>query len=273
MTDNKDKVIKYFEKQTSYSEEKGTHLGLFVDTETTGLDHDAELWEIALLPFSFTDGGQICQVFKPYVGREEPRKPLSEEVMEICRVSPGELQGKAFDDFKVLDLFKKVEIVIAHNAKFDRPKIHRRFPMISSPTWACSAFDPDWTSRHIHTRTLDYLAFKYGFWFDHHGALADCRAGLHILAQELTPGMTVFQSLLQKAYSGSTILEVRSEFSQKDLIKNRGGYRWNPDKKIWFRVFTDEAELDKDLMFFQERGNGTIQCTTVPEDLSKRFLN
>lgn len=267
-----DRVIKYFEKQSIYSEEDGTHLALYTDTETTGLEDDAELWEIAVLPFTFSDEGKICKVFKPYVGREQPRKPLSEKIQSICGVTNEELEGKAFDDYSILALFQKAEIAIAHNAKFDRPKIHRRFPTIRNLVWADSAFDPDWESAGIHTRTLDYLAFRYGFYFDHHGALADCRAGVHILAQKLTDEVGVFESLLSRAFKGATTLELKSGFEQKDMIKNRGGYRWNPDKKVWYKVFTSDEELDRDMSFFRQNGGGFIDMTTMPEDLKKRFL-
>lgn len=268
----KDKIIRFFEKRTNYSDKKGTNIGVYTDTETTGLSDDAEIWEIAILPFTFTDEGDICQVFKPYVGREQPKKPLSDEICRLCGVTNEELEGKSFDDFTVLDTFSKAELAVAHNAKFDRPKIHNRFPSIKNIMWADSAFDPDYSLASINSRTLDYLAFRYGFWFDHHGALADCRGGLNILAQNLTPTLTVFQSLLQRAYSGSTTLELKSGFDSKDIIKGRGGYRWHPDKKVWYKVFTNDEEMDKDITFFDERGDGDIICKTVPEDLKRRFL-
>lgn len=267
----KDKIIKFFEKGGPYSEEKGNHLGLYIDTETTGLDNDAEIWEIAILPFSFNDDGQICQVYKPYVGREEPTKRLPPEIESLCNVKHEDLVGRSFDDGEVLSLFSKAELAVAHNAKFDRPKIHSRFPMIKNINWGCSAFDPDWESVHINTRTLDYLAFKYGFWFEHHGALSDCRAGLHILTQNLTEDETVFQSLLKKAFTPASILELTSNFSSKDLIKSRGGYRWDPNKKVWKKTFSSEEALDEDLMFFQER-DPSISTTITSESILKRFL-
>lgn len=268
----KDKIVRFFEKQASYSTEKGTHLGLYTDTETTGLDKDSEIWEIAILPFTFTDEGQICQVFKPYVGREQPRNRLTPEIEKLCGVTNAELEGCSFDDYSVLNTFQKAEIAIAHNAGFDRPRIHKRFPSIKKIIWGDSAFDPDWAAAMIHTRTLDYLAFKYGFWFEHHGALADCRAGLHILSQKLNEEETVFQSLLNRAMSGSIVLELTSTFSQKELIKSKGGYRWNPDKKVWYKKFQDAEEASSDRMFFEERSDGEIECREVVEDLKKRFL-
>lgn len=268
----KDKIIKYFEKRTNYSDKKGTNIGVYTDTETTGLDDEAEIWEIAVLPFTFTDEGEICQVFKPYVGREQPSEPLSDEVCRVCKVTNEELRGLAFDDYQVLDTFSKAELAIAHNAKFDRPKIHRRFPSIKNIMWGDSAFDPDYSLAGINTRSLDYLAFRYGFWFDHHGALPDCRAGLNILSMPLTETISVFQSLLQRAYTGSSTLELKSSFESKDMIKGRGGYRWHPDKKVWYKVFTNDEEMDRDIAFFEERGDGDISCKIVPEDLKKRFL-
>lgn len=271
MTSKLDKIIKFFEKGGPYSEQKGTHLGLYVDTEATGLEHDAEIWEIAILPFSFNDEGQICQVYKPYVGREQPKNPLDEKIQKLCNVTNEELEGQSFNDGEVLTLFQKAELAIAHNAKFDRPKIHSRFPMIKNIDWGCSAFDPDWESAFIHTRTLDYLAFKFSFWFEHHGALADCRAGLHILTQNLTEDETVFQSLLKRVYTPIQILELTSNFSSKDLIKSRGGYRWDLNKKVWKKSFSTEEELDEDLNFFQER-DPSIETRIATESMTKRFL-
>lgn len=240
---SKDKIIKFFERQDFYSEAEGSNIGLVLDTETTGIEDDAELIEICILPFSFNDDMEICKVYNAYTAFEQSSKPLTPEIEKITGITDDMIKGQSIDDYKVNALFNKAELVIAHNAKFDKRIMKNRFPTLKKIPWACSAYDPSWQDLSITSRALDYIAYRLGFWFDHHRAENDCRATLHVLSHELSPGRTAFKSMIEKAFEPSYRLNAAgANFASKDTLKAMG-YRWDGKGKVWF---TNVSENDKE---------------------------
>jgi DNA polymerase-3 subunit epsilon len=269
--ENKDKIIKFFDRQNIYSTDaEGTNLGIVVDTETTGLEDDSEITEICILPFAFTDDFKITKVYKPYVGFEQPSKPLSEKIKSLTGMNDEMLEGKHFEDHSVTSLFNKADVAIAHNAKFDRSKMEKRFPSLKKIVWGCSANDPDWGSLNISSKVLDYIAFRLGFWFEHHRAENDCRATLHALSFPLKDGKTAFQSLLEKAYTPEIVLYANVGFNYKDIVKSNGFY-WDGKSKRWFFKPKDEEEKNRILYFLKEKcGNPDVEEVEIP--ITRRFI-
>ena len=73
-------------------------------------------------------------------------------------------------------------LIIAHNASFDRRFLERRFPGFIDKPWACSAGQVPWAEEGLGSRKLDYLLSRFGFFYDGHRAMADCHAVLHLLS-------------------------------------------------------------------------------------------
>ena len=98
--------------------------GLFVDCETTGLsaEHDV-LIELALLPFAYTLEGVIVEVLQDeqQVHRNEPGRPLSEEVTHLTGLTDENLCGARVDVARAGVLLERSHLIVAHNARFDRP--------------------------------------------------------------------------------------------------------------------------------------------------------
>ena len=85
----------------------------------------------------------------------------------------------------VTTYLNNVEIIIAHNAQFDRSFFEMTFPTIAPKAWGCLMYDINWKSEGISSNKLEYIAYKYNFFFEGHRAIIDCLAGIHILAQDL----------------------------------------------------------------------------------------
>src|SRR5579859_3662860 len=61
-----------------------THLGLFLDVETTGLDSwRDEVIELALVPFIFSDDGKIFDVLDKFQSFQQPSEPISPKITEL----------------------------------------------------------------------------------------------------------------------------------------------------------------------------------------------
>ena len=206
-----------------------------LDTETTGLAQDKDTiiaLAILVLDVDSATGLPVREIVR-YEGLEDCEGDLSADVVRVTGITKDMLAGKRLDDDAVADALSGVDLVIAHNASFDRKFIERRYPQTVSMNWACSIEDVEWDERGIESNKLDYIAFKCGYFFDAHRAIADCLAVACVLTADLNGAPTAMLRLLRAAGEPSFSLWARrSPFETKDTLKARG-YRWDAEAKCW----------------------------------------
>jgi DNA polymerase-3 subunit epsilon len=220
---------------------------VFLDVETTGLDDDDEIIELAMIPFQYTLDGAICGIGQVFDQFNEPTRPISEEITRLTGITPTMVKGHAIDKGKVRSILSGTDLIIAHNANFDRPKCEVLLEEFEAKPWACSLNDIDWRSEGHESAKLSYLAMEYGFFFSGHRANIDCHAGIKLLTMPLaSSGQLAMSSLLNSARkSGWRIFSVDADFASKDILKKRG-YRWAPadtlpHPKCWWIDIDDDA--------------------------------
>jgi DNA polymerase-3 subunit epsilon len=137
-----------------------------------------------------------------------------------------------------------VDVVIAHNAGFDRPFCEARLPRFRHLNWACSFADIDWKAQGRGSAKLENLAQALGLFYDAHRAEMDCHALLAVLVAPLpADSHTGLAHLLKAAQKPTYRLQATSApFDAKDKLKARG-YRWNADQKVWHARLDDDAAL------------------------------
>ena len=185
-------------------------LGLVVDCETTGADaaRDA-VAEAALLPFTYTAEGRVAEV------------------------RHGEAQahrrgGAPFDAAAAGALVARASLLVAHNARFDRPFFERVLPATRDKPWACSRLEVPWRASGAPSDALHCLLCHFGvFARDRHRALADCEAALWLLARPLPgTGRPALAALLEAAAAETVRLWVlEAPFAVRGALRARG-YRW-----------------------------------------------
>ena len=231
--------------------------GIFLDTETTGLDHDTdEVIQLCLMPFLFavdreTKEAFLLEVQKPYIGLREPSKPVPEEVVQLTGITNEMLKGQSLDLEAIEDLVSGADIIAAHNAKFDRLFAHKITESFAGKYWACSLSDINWAGHGFESMKLSLLAVELGMFFEAHQADKDCLAALAILAQRTLDGDSYFNQMITGARTTTVTLRAQyTPFETKDLLKARG-YYWRDGSdgtiKGWeISVSADKAVEEKE---------------------------
>lgn len=230
-----------------------TRRALFVDVETTGLDLETdEVIEVALLPFDYDpQSGRIVSVpvDEALDQLRDPGMPIPPETVEIHGITDTMVAGKAVDTDRLTALVRSADLVISHNAAFDRPMVERPWSVFEDVPWGCSLTDVDWRTEGFPGGGLEPLLLSMGWFYDGHRALNDCLAAVFALTRELPvserPAMA---ALLDSARRELNLLRATgSPFEAKDLLKKRG-YRWDPgtperEKAWWTLTQNPEDEL------------------------------
>lgn len=248
----------------------GVQRVLVLDTETTGLSHASDkIIELAMLLVQVDAAtGQPFGPVETFEGFEDPGMPIPEVAKQVTGISDDMVRGQRLDDAQVQALIDRADLVVAHNAGFDRPFVEARFPGFAHKPWACSFADIDWKALGAESAKLSALAQDQGWFYDAHRALVDCQALLQVLGHRVgEDGLNGLQRLMAAAASPSYKLRATgSPFDSKDKLKARG-YRWDGDAKVWFCSLGSEAALDDELAWLRAEVYGGRRAQVEVEAL------
>jgi DNA polymerase-3 subunit epsilon len=224
--------------------------GVGLDLETTGLDHATDqIIELAIRPFRYrSDTGEIVAIEEGYNGLQDPGAPLSETVKKVTGLTDDDLRGKSLDLVRIERILQQADVVIAHNARFDRPFVDRLLPLSKTKLWACSWRQVGWEEKGYPVHRLEILSLYHGFFVDAHRAMNDVNAMLNLLnSPDDQTGRPYLKDLLDECIRPQVLVYANgSPFETKDILRNKG-YRWNADRKSWFRTVYENdlaAEID-----------------------------
>lgn len=228
-------------------EPEGTRTALFVDVETTGLDHRRHaIIELAMVRFYYDDEGVIRGLGESFTGLRQPSGPISAEITALTGIDDAMVEGKTIDPAEVAAFAASAALVVAHNAGFDRKFVERYSEVFNTKPWACSMVEVPWAEEGAEGVKLAYLAMANGFFYDRHRALNDCLAAVELLSRPLPrSGQPAFARLLAQARRPMwRIWAENSPFDLKDALKARN-YRWNADgeggPRAWYIDVPDEG--------------------------------
>jgi DNA polymerase-3 subunit epsilon len=230
-------------------------IGVILDTETTGLNwRTDEVIEIGLVAFTFDEFGKIGDVIGVYGGLHQPTTPIPPEITKLTGITDEMVAGQMIDMQQVRGMVAPADLVIAHNASFDRPFCEAFSNVFANKAWACSVSEIDWSSRGFEGTKLGYLIGQAGYFHDGHRAVDDCFALLEVLDRSVGDGETPFAELVRASgQSRVRIFAEHSPFEMKDHLKARG-YRWSDGsdgrpKSWWIEV--DDETLREELHYLR----------------------
>lgn len=253
------RVLRRLKPVAQYHEDTGAEkrIGIYLDTEATGLDPATEkVIELALVPFEYDDEGRLYRVLPAYNALQDPGVAISPFITRITGITNEMVAGQAIDWDAVRNLLSGASLVIAHNARFDRPFVEPLCKAFEEIPWACSLADVNWNEEGFEGVKLEYLGFKYGFFYEGHRATIDCQAGIELLSRTLpNSGERVMKRLLDNAARVEVRLWAdRAPFDKKDVLKQRG-YRWSPGdagmRKAWYKDLPED-EVNAELLYLNQ---------------------
>lgn len=246
-------------------------VGIIVDVETTGLDHRRdEVIELGLVRFEHVEG-EVLRVTGALSALREPGVPICPEVRGLTGITPEMVAGHAIDPDAVADMLLGADLVIAHNAAFDRPFCEALHPAFSHMRWACSMHEVGWAAAGFDGAKLGHLLLQAGWFYDGHRALDDCHALLQLLrlpriGSEDGERVSLLSGLIVSAMeTRRRVWADRAPFERKDLLKARG-YRWFPGSstapKAWWRDVAEDEYRDEVLYLRQAVYGSPVRLRT-----------
>ena len=254
-------------------------IGIILDFETTGLDPTKdEIIEAAGVAFRYSETDEITGVIGVFQSYNEPSVPIPALVTELTGITNELVAGHRIDMGALEAFVADANIVIAHNAGFDRKFAERLSPIFEHKHWACTQTEIDWRKHGFGGAKLGYLLADIGYFHNAHRAIDDCHALVEILAHSPpTMARSIFGELIDCARRTMVrIWAQRSPFDLKDALKARG-YRWNDGTdgrpKSWF-IDVDGKGRDAELSYLKKeiyQREVDIECR--PMTALDRFSN
>lgn len=213
-----------------------TSIGLVVDVETTGTDTSSDvIIELAMRRFRYDALARVVKIDRAWSWREDPGRALDQDIVRLTGITDADLVGQEIDEDAAVRLLRSADLVIAHNAAFDRKFVERRLPGAAGQPWGCTCREIDWSGSGFDGRALGWLAAQAGWFFDAHRATLDVDAVIALLRHEMADGGTALAQLIDSAGCPTVRVEAMgADFHVKDCLRARG-YRWDGDTKVWVR--------------------------------------
>lgn len=246
-------------------------VGVILDFETTGLDPAKdEIIEVAMVKFRYSAADEITGVSGVFQSYNEPSIPIPALVTELTGITNDMVAGHRIDNPALETFVAGANIVIAHNAGFDRKFAERLSPVFVHKHWTCTQTEIDWRKHGFSGAKLGYLLADIGYFHNAHRAIDDCHALVEILAHPLpATARSIFSELIECARQTTIRVWAQgSPFELKDALKARG-YRWNDGTdgrpKSWF-IDVGEEMRDAELNYLKQeiyQRDVDIECRTM----------
>lgn len=182
-----------------------------------------------MITFTFDATGRLGDVTGIYGGLQQPSVSIPSDITSLTGITDDIVAGQSIDMAALQAPIDPADLLIAHNAGFDRPFCEAFSHLFSGEAWACSNSEIDWSSRGYEGTKLGYLIGQAGYFHEGHRAVDDCFALLEVLAHDVDgSASTAFAELYEASQrSRVRIFAESSPFDLKGHLQARG-YRW-PD--------------------------------------------
>ena len=243
----------------------------FLDLETTGLDKiDDKIIELALKLVAIDrNNGELLGVIAEYQSFHDPNELIDEKITLINGINNEMVQGCSIDWDEVNNLISTADIILAHNASFDRAFMDRYLSLSTEKIWSCSISDIDWLKRGFTSNKQELLCFWHGFYYDSHRAMFDVDALIGLLTHESYKENKPMIELIENAGKPYyKLLAIDSPYDTKDKLK-ANDYNWDPERRSWWkRLQLEEIETEQNWLtenIYNGHFTGTVEEIPLTE--------
>jgi DNA polymerase-3 subunit epsilon len=223
----------------------------FLDLETTGTNKETcKIIEFAgKMTAIDKNNGELIGIIDQYQSFNDPEESITPQITRITGITNEDVKGHSLDWELISQMIDKADIIVAHNASFDRAFMDRYLPLSKDKVWGCSLNDINWVKRGFNARGQEILCIWHGFYYESHRAMYDVDALIHLVTYEIEgqnkASLELISNSTKPVYK---IAAVNSPFETKDLLKARK-YRWNPEKRYWWKnILSEDLETEKEWM-------------------------
>ena len=207
---------------------------LILDTETTGLEPETHhCIEVGAILFDVPSRAVLAQQSFLLPAESNAAEPINRIPAAVTRLpQPWKEALRWFQN-----LLDTADVLVAHNAAFDRQWFGRgELPAVAQP-WLCSMEDMRWPAdRQLRSRpSVRDLALAYGVpvWAAHR-ALTDC-----IYLAEVFARCDDLEELLLQGLEPRQLVRAKVSYDDRQLARD-AGFRWNdPIKGAWARRLSE----------------------------------
>jgi len=221
----------------------------FIDLETTGLNTEVDkIIEIALKLVKIDKiEGNIISFYDEYKSFQDPHMHIENKISLITGITDSMVIGYEIDWSKVNAIVQNADIMVAHNARFDRSFMDRYMPLSRDKIWACSVSDVDWLNRGFVKSSLELLSIWHGFYYESHRAVNDVYALIHLLTHPSYKNKKPVVELIDNSHIPYyEIIASNSPYETKNILRSHN-YRWNGENKYWWKsVSKDDIDQERD---------------------------
>ena len=227
--------------QQSAEESAAVRTLLIVDTETTGLDPQLDhCLEIGVILFDVPSRQLLAQ--------QSFLLPVETNAAEAINRIPASATNLPQPWRPALSYLRSLldaaDVLVAHNAAFDRQWFGRGHLPATDKRWLCSMEDVRWPAgRQLRSRpsVRDLaLAYEIPVWAAHR-ALTDC-----IYLAEVFRRCEDLEQLLERGLEPRQLMRAQVSYDDRHLARD-AGFRWNePVKGAWARRLSEREARDLD---------------------------
>lgn len=168
-----------------------------VDTETTGLTYRDELIEITVLLAKFDPQGNLS-LLDEYTGLREPEVRIKPGAQQVHGIDIDTIRNKSINHEKLKSIFASTQLVVAHNAKFDKRFVKKEMRCVTRKRWLCSMENINWGKRGFRSRSLANLLIHHNISNENaHRSKGDAIALMKLLNCKEGANTTYFWRILQ----------------------------------------------------------------------------
>ena len=103
-----------------------------------------EVIELAMVRFVYSPEGEVLGVQDTFQGLHQPNQQIPAEITAITGIDDAMVAGHKLDLDAIGGFVAPAQIVLAHNAGFDRGFAERLHGYFSTKPWGCSMCEPPW---------------------------------------------------------------------------------------------------------------------------------